>query len=311
MMTRFLIWLFVLSFSASANGYADTGTPPPLRLPAAPRIVAIGDLHGDLAATRRALRLAGAIDEHDRWVGANLVVVQTGDELDRGDDEQAILELFEVLANEARVTGGAVYPLNGNHELMNAALDLRYVTPGGYRDFRDAVEVDPSDSTLAIYPDSVRSRIAAFRPGGRYARVLAGRNVVLIVGDNVFVHGGVLSEHVTYGLERANAESQAWLRGEGGKPEYLLKKGSLVWARVYSDEVGEDDCGVLRRVLDSLSARRMIVGHTVQEPGIRSYCDGRVWCIDAGMSAAYGGKTEILEIVGDSVRVLSAEDAAR
>src|ERR1700733_10552472 len=44
------------------------------------RIVAIGDLHGDLDHTRRALRLAGAIDAGDRWTGGHLVVVQTGDE---------------------------------------------------------------------------------------------------------------------------------------------------------------------------------------------------------------------------------------
>ena len=32
------------------------------------RIVAFGDVHGDLEAARGALRLAGAIDEQDRWI---------------------------------------------------------------------------------------------------------------------------------------------------------------------------------------------------------------------------------------------------
>ena len=35
--------------------------------PAPERLVAIGDLHGDLDVTRRALRLAGAIDDKDAW----------------------------------------------------------------------------------------------------------------------------------------------------------------------------------------------------------------------------------------------------
>src|SRR5690349_5661303 len=64
----------------------------PVRRPAPGRVVAIGDLHGDLAAARSALRAAGAIDQADRWIGGKLVVVQTGDVLDRGDDEQAILD---------------------------------------------------------------------------------------------------------------------------------------------------------------------------------------------------------------------------
>ncbi len=48
----------------------------------------------------------------------------------------------------------------------------------------------------------------------------------------------------------------------------------------------------------------MIMGHTVQEGGITPRFDGRVWCIDSGMSAYYGGTVEVLEIVGDRVRVL-------
>ena len=92
-----------------------------LESPAPPaRIVAIADVHGDLDAARAALRLGGAIDGEDRWIGGDLVVVQTGDILDRGDDEQAIMELFLRLGKEAEITGGAVHVLNGNHELMNA-----------------------------------------------------------------------------------------------------------------------------------------------------------------------------------------------
>src|SRR4051812_26345533 len=71
-----------------------------LTRPAPARLVAIGDLHGDLAATKRTLRLAGAIDDKDAWIGGALVVVQTGDEIDRGDDDRAILDLTERLRDE-------------------------------------------------------------------------------------------------------------------------------------------------------------------------------------------------------------------
>jgi hypothetical protein len=244
------------------------------------------------------------------FMATSIVVVQTGDQLDRGDDEQAILDLLERLARDASASGGAVHVLNGNHEIMNARLDLRYVTDGGFLDFEDAVVIDVVDSTLADYPSDQQARVAAFRPGGQYAHVLARRNLVAIVGDNVFAHGGVLPEHVDYGLERMNAEGRAWLLGESPAPEWLDERESVFWSRLYSDEPDAEGCEVLAAVLERLGASRMIVGHTVQDGGITSYCDGLVWCIDVGLSAHYGGDVEVLEIAGDAVRAIREEAAA-
>ena len=113
----------------AVRGALDVST----RFPAPRRLVAIGDLHGDLDATRRVLRLAGATDERDAWVGGDLVLVQTGDQLDRGDDEPEILDLFDRLAKEAAAAGGAVHVLNGNHEFMNVKGDVRPLAAGRLR----------------------------------------------------------------------------------------------------------------------------------------------------------------------------------
>jgi hypothetical protein len=50
--------------------------PPPHVLPAVPRLIGIGDLHGDLKKARRAFKVAGLIDEQDRWTGGSTTVVQ-------------------------------------------------------------------------------------------------------------------------------------------------------------------------------------------------------------------------------------------
>ncbi len=271
---------------------------------ASQRIVALGDLHGDLGATRQALRLAGAIDDSDHWIGEDLVVVQTGDQLDRGDQEQAILELLDRLQDEARAAGGALHVLNGNHELMNVRLDLRYVTEGGFADFQDAVVITEEDSLLLAHEPDHRARVAAFRPGGPYARLLAERPVVLVIDGNVFVHGGLLPMHLDYGVERLNREVRQWLLGEGEAPDFIHTSESPTWTRNYSDEVDDQDCLQLNDVLERLGAVRMIVGHSVQEDGITPLCEGRVWCIDAGMSEYYGSRIEVLEIDGDELRVL-------
>lgn len=286
----------IAAFSPSA----DAG--PPTRVPGAERIVAIGDLHGDLDATRRALRLAGAIDLEDRWTGGALVVVQTGDQLDRGDQEREVLELLERLSREARESGGAVHVLNGNHEFMNSLGDLRYVSPGGFASF-DNVEFDAGEFDEA--PPFARARIAAFWPGGTYAKRLANRNIIQIVGGNLFVHGGLSPGYRDGELEVINAQSQAWLDGRlASPPAVILDEDGPVWSRRYGDDPLPEDCDLLESLLEQLAVSRMIVGHTVQEHGISAACDEHVWRIDVGMAAFYGGSVQALEIHGDEVRVL-------
>jgi len=272
--------------------------PIALRVPMPERVVAIGDLHGDLGGTRAALRAAGAIGNDDHWIGGKLVVVQTGDVLDRGDDEQAILDLLDKLAVEATAAGGAVIELLGNHELMNAAGDFRYVTRGGFADFADVPGLDTS--RYAEVPEAARARISALGPGGVYAHKLATHNVIAIVGDTVFSHAGVLGNWAKR-LDVANLESRCWLDGQAGGPRAgtpaLTSDDSPVWTR----ELGGShvDCAALETSLAALGAKREVVGHTVQEQGINSACDGQVWRIDVGLAKEYGGPIQVLELTPD------------
>jgi hypothetical protein len=267
-------------------------------------VVAIGDLHGDLDVTRRALRLAGAIDEQDRWAGGDLVVVQTGDEIDRGDDDRKILDLFTRLRSEAKKAGGDLIALEGNHEIMNASLDFRYVTPGAFAAFSDVRPSGPIAEHLGAVEEQARGRTAAFAPGGPYARAIAERPLVTKVGDDVFVHGGVLPKHVRYGLDRMNDEVHQWLLGERPRcPPIVVSEDGPVWTRMYSAAPGREECATLAEALRALGAKRMIVGHTVQRNGINPACGGAVWRIDTGLSKAFGGKLEVLDLRGDVVTV--------
>ncbi len=277
----------------------------PTRFPDVQRLVAVGDLHGDLEATRRALTIAGAIDATDGWIGGDLTLVQLGDILDRGDDAAEILELFDGLSEQARASGGDVQLLNGNHELMNVKLDLRYVSLGGYLDLLPEGRRDLEIATAQDVVEAVGERVRAYRPGGPMALKLAQRNVVSIVGDTVFVHGGVLPHVVDYGLERLNQETRDWIRGDlRCPPEPLFGDDGPVWSRHYSDQPDAEDCRLLETTLGRLGARRMVVGHTVQEGGISPACDGLVWRSDVGMAEHYGGQTAVVEVSDGEIRVL-------
>ena len=274
------------------------------RLPGAPRVVAIGDLHGDFQQTRRAFRLAGAIGEDDRWVGGKLVIVQTGDQLDRGDDESRILEFLKRLKSEAKAAGGAVHVLNGNHETMNVQGDFRYVTPAGLRDFADIV---PASPYAGAAPELYRLRASAFLPGGGAALELAAQPLILIVGDTVFAHGGVLPAHIDYGIDRMNRETREWMEGGKRPPEPVLNPEGPLWTRLYgTPSLDERACKVLKITLERLSVKRMVVGHTVQARGMSGACDNQVFRIDVGLSGYYGDHpVQVLVIENGQAKILT------
>lgn len=278
------------------------------RHPAAKRIVAIGDLHGDLEATRAALRLAGAIGDGDRWTGGDLVVVQTGDQLDRGDDERAILDLFVRLAAEARAAGGAFHALNGNHETLGVLGDYKLTVPAQLSAYADVTVRSPLAERV---PEAHRHRAAALMPGGQYAQVLAKRDVVVVVGETVFVHGGLSYEHVEYGLDRINDEVRDWISAKTPViPAMATSRTGPLWTRALGGpSVEPAACRDLARALAAVGAKRVVIGHTIQAQGINAACDGAVWRIDVALSKAIEKpekKLQVLEISGARVQPLPA-----
>lgn len=317
--------------------------PPPAieyRKPAVKRIISIGDIHGDLGKLKRALKSAGLINDDFRWVGGSTVVVQVGDQLDRGDDEVQVLYALERLQREASRDGGAVHVLNGNHETMNIAGDFRYATTGanagfarwfaaqalgttwkqrckcsaGWSEARD-LETGPLGS-IPARQEYQACRWSALQPGSAFTRrFFAGHPIVLQIGSTVFVHGGLLPQHLDIGVDKINRDTQEWMFGarQVTKPTFLRGSAAVVWAREYSME-SEDKCkcDALRETLARMQASRMVVGHTIQRAGVNSACDERVIRVDVGMSAGCGDAApQVLEIVDDRHLFRIAEDGSR
>ena len=127
-------------------------TTAPLYITPKGRVVAVGDVHGDVEALGATLRACGLVGEGGDWVGGDATLVQLGDVLGRGDAEAACLALLDALAVSARRAGGAVVRLLGNHEVMNVCgIAANYVHPAA----RDAFGPD---------------RDAAWAPGGTLRR---------------------------------------------------------------------------------------------------------------------------------------------
>lgn len=287
----------------------DAGTDVALDVVVPPqRIIAIGDLHADLATAYAVLEMAGVIDGNGAWVAGETIVVQTGDVTDRGPHDREVIDFLQALRVQAEAAGGALVLLLGNHEMMNVEGDFRYVSEDSCAAFDDIDDglLDLAHPSLLELTPACQKRGAAFLPGAPYAQILAGTQVTAIVGRTVFAHGGILPKHVEAGLDSINQLASAWMMGQGAEPAMAaMGSDSITWLRIYSDgEVSDEDCATLRGVLTALDADRLVVGHTVQD-NINSDCDGKVWRIDVGIADYYGSTLEALEIVGDTVTVLS------
>ncbi|KAF0896126.1 hypothetical protein E2562_019624 [Oryza meyeriana var. granulata] len=351
-----------VDFAVSGIFFPTTSSPPPSHpptpstfLPSPTRLVAIGDLHGDLPKSLSALRLAGLVPPRPSskgaaddspstsWSAGPTLAVQLGDILDRGGDEIRLLYLIRRLGLSAAEEGGALLPILGNHEVMNVSGDFRFATPQGLKEFSawagwyrsglaikrrcGGLDPPPKNPFLGVpksFPgvrpefwDGIRSRLAALRPDGPIARrFLADLPTVLVVGDSVFVHGGLLEANVEYGLERINAEVSEWIRGGRGAnavaPEFVRGRDAVVWLRRFSDGVN-CDCQRLEGVLGMIpGAKRMIMGHTIQTEGINAVCGAQAVRVDVGLSRGCGnGLPEVLEINGGGkdVRVITTDPA--
>jgi hypothetical protein len=203
-------------------------------------VIAIGDIHGDLDAFGRSLRAAGLTDQAGRWIGGRSILVQTGDYMDRGSDVRQVLEQLMALEAEAKSAGGRAIPLLGNHEVMNLLGEFRDVAPAAYGTFGDAdsdarreaawqeyqrlgAAVPDGHRTAAVYQQSRDAWMTAhpagfieyreaLAPRGRFGASLRKRDLVVVVGDSIFMHAGLAPATAPPRLLDLNAQLRSELR---------------------------------------------------------------------------------------------------
>jgi hypothetical protein len=342
-MIRRFLWMagVLLAFMA--------GTWPAWAQPAPPRIVAVGDLHGDYAAWIDIARDARLIDAANHWAGGRTVFVQTGDIVDRGADSLKIIRHLQQLEGEARRAGGRVIVLLGNHEAMQVIGDLRYVTPGEYAAFADRQSAarreaaytanakaiidfyhqrDPTLSPKAIkaiwmadHPPGKVEHDTAWSPAGDLGKWAAGLPAVAKVGDTLFVHGGISAKYSLVPLVEINRRARVALQAGDNSPEAVIndEMGPL-WYRGLITRAGEGAApAVGRPTIDSeldislkgQGVKRMVIAHTPRLEGVAITHNGTLVRIDTGISRYYGGALGWLEILGDKLIAHAATRSSR
>lgn len=293
------------------------------------RIIAIGDLHADPVAWRAIATHAGLIDQRGRWAGGRTTLVQMGDVPDRGPDSRTIIEDLMRLQREAPKQGGRVIALVGNHEAMVMTGDLAYVSAGEYARFadrrseerrlatfranREAIEAAHRQKAPDMTPDAIRAawmaawppgRIelqAAWGPEGAIGRWVADNRAMALIDGTLFVHAGLSPAYADRSLEDINGAVSNALRIRSQDPGSIIHDAAgPLWYRGLA-EGAEGTADTLAKALASHGAQRLVIAHTPHLKGIVSAHEGRLWRIDTGISAAYGGTPSYLEIIGNQI----------
>lgn len=239
------------------------------------KTLVVSDLHGRLDAFVAVLKGNGVVDENLNWIYGSNQLIFIGDIFDRGRDDNGIAWLVYKLEKEAEDAGGALNFILGNHEDLVLKDDLRYVHEDHFV-FSSKVGIPYSE----LY--------SADTELGRWLR---DSYLIVTVGSDLFVHGGLSTEMVDKRYKVGEINELGWrfiglptdlkkeLHSRNGR---LFGSSGPLWYRgLVSDSerrpgISSDD---LDKVLDYYNTDRIIVGHSRVEEIDWRY-DGRVIAVN-------------------------------
>jgi hypothetical protein len=272
--------------------------------PAPRRIVAIGDLHGDLRAFGAIGRACELLDERGSWCGGDTHLVLMGD-LIGGDRSRLLLHAVMRLEHEARGAAGRVHALIGNHDLLPLAHRFEHMTP------RERGQYQEDD----------------FRGEGPFAAWMRGRPTMLRIGRTLFVHAGLGDWALKTDPAEVNTLVRAWivwLQGKGPKPPRetrwaIDERSGPMWTRAFRPQPrmpeGAPAKQAVSAILERLDVDRVVLGHAPTRDGAilveHPHYGEAVILVDTRISDRARGRLGALVIEGDARRAKPAKPARR
>ncbi|MCG8607001.1 metallophosphoesterase [bacterium] len=259
-------------------------------------IYVLGDLHGEFENLKELLIKANLVDFELNWRGGRRHLVALGDIFDRGHDVTKTLWFLYKLERQARIAGGRVHVVLGNHEIMTFCNDLRYLS--GKENLIGQLH-GTTYSNLFNVRHSLLGRWLASKPG------------LIKINEILFAHGGVDPVYRDWTLQAFNDSLRAFMQEDMFQDLlqdsvqlatradsiryyrrliFFFDENSVFWNRAYvmSDTLKNE----LKDILKRFKSRVHVVAHTAL-PTIRQFYDGKVIAVDLRRPA-----TEILLLVG-------------
>ena len=232
------------------------------------KMFVISDIHANFKGLKQILIGAGVVDKNLNWAFGKGHFVFDGDVFDRGTNPTECIWLIYKLEEEAEMAGGKVHFILGNHEIWNMNDNTKYVN-------NDILK------NIPLLKEEYKNLFAKNTELGQWFRT---KNVIEKIGRFVFVHGGVSSQLTSLNMSFDRINKIAIDCIGKGKEEIVLNDEKIIasskegpyWYRGFF--VSPIPASQTNEILRSLSAERIIVGHTIVN-SIASYYHGGVIAI--------------------------------
>jgi len=250
------------------------------------KFLAISDIHGQHDLFIKILKSHNVIDTSNQWIYGDGHLMIVGDIFDRGDKVTESLWFLFNLEKQAKLCGGQVHILLGNHELMILHGDVRYINP----------KYQYTAGKLKIKYEDLFSQETIL---GQWLR---SKNIAEKINEIVFVHGGfskeVLEKEKSLATinnvfkEKISSKSKLNSKNDSLVDLLYFKNGPL-WYRGYANPNGFN-VDVADEILELLDAETVVVGHTSM-PKIITLHDNRIILIDSSIKFGKNGEVLIYE----------------
>jgi hypothetical protein len=256
MLTKFKIALQVPETTKSSRYFSFylendlQDEPAKYRQPA--KTFVVSDIEGNFKPLCKLLIANKVINNRLQWIFGDNHLVILGDCFDRGEQVTECLWLVYSLERKARIYGGNVHFILGNHEIMNMNGDWRYVHP-----------------KYAIPHKREKQYAALFGGNDQLWRWLCTKNIIEKIGKVLFVHAGISPELLQMGASITEINRKVrpyYTRANEDFTDPLLSvvyhsQLSPFWYRGYYLGIATEE--LIDATLKHFGVHTIITGHTV------------------------------------------------
>ena len=233
--------------------------------------IAISDIEGSFGQFRKLLQANKVIDANYNWTFGDGHLVLIGDFFDRGNQVTEVLWLIYSLEEKAKIAGGYVHFVLGNHEIMNMNGDVRYVH-SKYKEIATLL----GENYVDLYGNNSEL--------GRWLRT---KNIVEKVGDMLYVHGGISEDVNKMKNSLADINEMARPLYDDSSFNYKNKKLETIygsfgpfWYRGYYSGDKIATMGQIDSTIKKFGINHIATGHTVVGDTVSSWHGGKLFNTD-------------------------------